>query len=69
MTFPFSQPLLADALGLSLVHTNRILNRFMRRGLITLNKRQIVLNDRGLRKIADWQDEPKPPPAIHLGGT
>ncbi len=62
MTFPFSQPLLADALGLSLVHTNRILNRFMRRGLITLNKRQIVLNSLdGVRKIADWQDEPKPP--------
>jgi CRP-like cAMP-binding protein len=56
-TFPFSQPLVADALGLSLVHTNRILNRFMRRGLIALDKRQIALkNLGGLKKIAEWED-------------
>jgi CRP/FNR family transcriptional regulator, anaerobic regulatory protein len=61
--FPFSQPLLADALGLSLVHTNRILNRFARRGLIGLEKRQIALrNLAGLRKIADWHEDSEPPP-------
>ncbi len=60
VTFPLSQPLLADALGLSLVHTNRVLNRFMRRGLIALNKRQITLaNLAGLRKIADWDGATK----------
>ncbi len=63
VNFPFSQPLLADALGLSLVHTNRILNRFARRGLIALDKRQIAIrNLAGLRKIADWQQDPEPPP-------
>jgi len=57
LTFPFSQPLIADALGLSLVHTNRILNRFTRRGLIALNKRQLVLkNLDALRKIAGWEE-------------
>ncbi len=62
VTFPFSQPLVADALGLSLVHTNRILNRFMRRGLIALNKRQIALKDAdGLRAIAGWDAAAIPP--------
>ena len=57
MVFPFSQPMVADALGLSLVHTNRILNRFMRDGHVALNKRQIELkNLNALRRIADWSD-------------
>lgn len=63
LTLPFSQPLVADALGLSLVHTNRILNRFTRRGLIALNKRQIALKDLdGLRQIAQWEDAAAAPP-------
>ncbi len=62
VTFPFSQPVVADALGLSLVHTNRILNRLTRRGLIGLNKRQIALRDLdGLRAIAAWDEAVKPP--------
>ena len=57
VAFPFSQPLIADALGLSLVDTNRILNRFTRGGLVALNKRQIALkNLDGLRSIAEWED-------------
>ena len=67
-TFPFSQPLIADALGLSLVHTNRILNRFTRRGLIELNKRQMALKDLdGLKEIAEWEEVTKAAPAVHLG--
>ncbi len=63
LTLPFSQPLVADALGLSLVHTNRVLNRFARRGLIALNKRQItLLNVAGLAKIAEWEETTEPPP-------
>ncbi len=62
VTFPFSQPLVADALGLSLVHTNRILNRFMRQELISLNKRQITLKDvDGLQGIAEWESEAESP--------
>jgi CRP-like cAMP-binding protein len=61
-TFPLSQPLIADALGLSLVHTNRILNRFTRRGLITLNKRQIAIADLAeLKSIAQWEEAEGPP--------
>lgn len=60
--FPLSQPLVADALGLSLVHTNRVLNRFTRRGLIALNKRQITLIDlKGLKEIADWEPAAQSP--------
>ena len=61
-TLPIAQPLIADALGLSLVHTNRILNRFTRRGLIALQKRQIALKDlNGLREIAKWEEPTRPP--------
>ena len=62
--FPFTQPHIADALGLSLVHTNRVLNRMARRKMIVLNKRHLELIDRErLAEIARWEprsDGPRP---------
>ena len=64
VAFPFTQPHIADALGLSLVHTNRVLNRLARRKLITFQNRQLEISDRAaLAKIAHWEpraDVPRP---------
>ncbi len=43
---PVSQVLIADALGLSFVHINRVLRRFINEGLIEKDKDLIVLRDR-----------------------
>jgi CRP-like cAMP-binding protein len=60
---PFTQTDLADALGLTPVHVNRILQRFRRDGLITLDHRRLVLRDLGrLQAIAELT-----PDYLHLG--
>jgi CRP/FNR family transcriptional regulator, anaerobic regulatory protein len=62
ISFPFTQPHIADTLGLSLVHTNRILNRLERQKLLTLHKRELELIDRKrLAKIARWETPPERP--------
>lgn len=48
---PYRQQDLADALGLSLVHTNKILSSFRRKGLATWKDAQLTLPD--LSKLAD----------------
>lgn len=54
---PFTQQHIADTLGLSLVHTNRTLNRLARRGLIAWNQRTLRLVDRkALSALAGWHD-------------
>jgi CRP-like cAMP-binding protein len=42
---PFTQTDLADMLGLTSVHTNRVLQGFRREGLITLTHRRLSLHD------------------------
>jgi CRP-like cAMP-binding protein len=42
---PFTQTDLADMLGLTAVHTNRVLQRFRRDELITLDRRRLTLLD------------------------
>jgi len=42
---PFTQTDLADMLGLTSVHTNRVLQRFRRDELITLEHRRLTLHD------------------------
>lgn len=50
---PANQQHFADALGLSLVHTNKTLRRLQGRGLIRWSPGAIeILNDRGLRDLA-----------------
>jgi CRP-like cAMP-binding protein len=53
---PLSQPLLADALGLSAVHVNRTLRRLQQDQLISIKSRRIAILDYGaLQRAADFQ--------------
>ena len=55
MPWPLTQETLADALGLSVVHVNRILQQLRREGMIALRAGQMVLPDvEGLAQIAAW---------------
>lgn len=57
VAFPFTQPHIADTLGLSLVHTNRVLNRLVRLKTIAIGKRELaILDRRKLAAIAQWED-------------
>nr|WP_229722925.1 Crp/Fnr family transcriptional regulator [Xylophilus rhododendri] len=64
IAFPFNQQHIADALGLSLVHTNKTLRRLSRMGLHSLQEGRLVMHDpKGLESVADYYDRPlrKPP--------
>lgn len=53
--FPITQEELADALGLSVVHVNRVLQRLRRDGLITLRARKLSIHDReALRRLGGF---------------
>ncbi len=53
---PLTQEILADVLGLSIVHVNRTLRRLRRDGLIRLDTRRIVIRDeQGLRDVAGFE--------------
>ncbi len=53
--FPVTQRHIADALGLSLVHTNKTLRRLQRLGLYRLVDNRLVLLDPGaLERMAEW---------------
>ena len=57
--FPFNQQHIADALGLSLVHTNKTLRRLHRLGLHEIRDGRLrVLNPKALQRIADYYDKP-----------
>ncbi|MEO6016084.1 MAG: Crp/Fnr family transcriptional regulator [Polaromonas sp.] len=57
--FPINQQHIADALGLSLVHTNKTLRRLQQLGLHSLqNGRLQLLNPKALQRIADYYDTP-----------
>lgn len=59
MAFPINQQHIADALGLSLVHTNKTLRRLQKQGLHRLaNGRLELINPRALHRIADYYDLP-----------
>ncbi|MBX9833141.1 MAG: Crp/Fnr family transcriptional regulator [Burkholderiaceae bacterium] len=59
--FPLNQQHIADALGLSLVHTNKTLRRLSLLGLHELkNGRLRLLNTRALSRIAEYYDTPPP---------
>lgn len=50
-----SQPQLCQALGLTPVHTNRVLGELRRKGLISTGRRAITVGDwNGLRKLAEF---------------
>ncbi len=57
--FPVTQQHIADALGLSLVHTNKTLRRLHQLGLHQFrNGRLHLLNPKALHRIADYYDLP-----------
>jgi CRP-like cAMP-binding protein len=60
---PFAQELLADALGLSVVHTNRMVQRLRRDKLVKLQNRKLtILNSAGLCEAAGFD-----PSYLHTG--
>jgi CRP-like cAMP-binding protein len=57
--FPLNQQHIADALGLSLVHTNKTLRRLHQLGLHELNNGRLrLLNPKALQRIADYYETP-----------
>jgi hypothetical protein len=62
---PLTQSELADTLGLTAVHINRVLKKFRSDGLITLERRRLVLLDvTRLHEIAGFDEG-----YLHLGGA
>ena len=56
-TLPLTQDEIADALGLSAVHVNRILMRLRREGLLTLSNRILTIPDMArLRAVAGFNE-------------
>jgi CRP-like cAMP-binding protein len=55
---PLSQFVLADALGLTAVHVNRVLRQLRERGLLTLSRGRAQIHDLAeLRKLAGFQGD------------
>jgi len=62
VVFPLTQQHLADALGLSLVHTNKTLRRLERRGLHHLEQGRLHLRDvKAMARLADLYGDGRPP--------
>jgi len=57
LNVPLTQRHLADALGLSLVHTNRVLNRLTRRNAIKWTNHTLSINRKQLVEIAGWEPD------------
>lgn len=66
-TLPFSQEVMADVLGMSLPHLNRMMQRLRSEKLIAGSERQVEFLDRGaLQGLAHYQPQelvPIPQPA------
>ncbi|WP_144183661.1 Crp/Fnr family transcriptional regulator [Elioraea rosea] len=60
--FPLTQEHVADALGLSIVHTNRTIQHLRRAGLIRLADGTLSIGDlRALRRVALYWEQPAEP--------
>lgn len=60
--FPLTQQHVADALGLSLVHTNKTLRKLERRGLHEISEGRLHMRDvRALARLADVYGDGRPP--------
>ncbi|HEY4252781.1 MAG TPA: Crp/Fnr family transcriptional regulator [Roseomonas sp.] len=59
--FPLTQLHIADALGLSPVHTNRVIQRLRRDGLVTLEAGRLAIGDLSmLQHVAQYWEQPAP---------
>lgn len=66
-SFPITQADLADTLGMSCVHVNRVLQKLRRDGLIELSGRRLtILKPDGLRALAEYDASYLKPAAIPL---
>lgn len=62
LKFPFNQQHIADALGLSLVHTNKTLRKLQRDGLHRLEGGVLeILNPHALEQLGDYFERPMRP--------
>lgn len=60
--FPLTQQHVADALGLSLVHTNKTLRKLERRGLHQIGDGRLFMRDvKALARLADLYGDGRPP--------
>lgn len=63
VVFPLTQQHIADALGLSLVHTNKTLRKLERRGLHRIADGRLYLRDvKAMARLADLYGDGRPPP-------
>ena len=54
---PLTQRELSECLGLTVVHANRTLQELRRRGVVTLENKQLtILDEKGLEQIAEFDD-------------
>ncbi|MBW6400492.1 Crp/Fnr family transcriptional regulator [Roseomonas sp. HJA6] len=59
--FPITQSHIADALGLSPVHTNRVLQRLRKGGFIRLEGQRLQIGDlRAMRRVGRYWEQPAP---------
>lgn len=59
--FPLTQLHIADALGLSVVHTNRVLQRLRKGGFIRLEGQRLAIGDlRAMQRVGRYWEEPAP---------
>jgi len=62
VSFPLTQQHIADALGLSLVHTNKTLRKLVRRGLHHIADGRLYLRDvKSMARLADLYGDGRPP--------
>lgn len=62
VTLPLTQQHIADALGLSLVHTNKTMRRLQRHGLFRFERQQLRMLDLpGLERLATYSEPPMRP--------
>ncbi len=58
---PLNQYVLADALGLSAIHVNRVLRQLREKHLMTLKRGKVVIHDMAaLGQLAGFQHQPRP---------
>ena len=56
---PLNQYVLADALGLSAIHVNRVLRQLREKHLLTLRRGKIIIHDKAaLEQLAGFESQP-----------